>query len=107
VAIDSGSIGSATALKNALVEFGTQILELIPLREWTAEAIGRDNLRVTYQCTYSHGVSIGEQHLATLVQTMPKQIFIGDCRNWEPDGSFDVVVTDPPYGSIRTRANNC
>ncbi len=97
-AIASGSISATAALKDELIEFVTELLELIGLRERTAIPTFKDGHRVLYQGTYSLGVSIGDEYLATIMRSMPNCIAVKDCCEWNPERLFDVVVTDPPYG---------
>ncbi|MFZ0480851.1 MAG: hypothetical protein WAL71_17050 [Terriglobales bacterium] len=55
-------------------------------------------IRRRYQGTYSQGVSMGDEYLATMMRSMPNCIAVEGCCELNPERLFDVAVTDPPHG---------
>ncbi len=96
-AILTGSVSEEDALQKELVGLGSDLKQLIDLRG-RGESGAEDGHRVTYQGSYSSGLSINRHYIGALSKSLPGRIAVGDCREWEPQGLFDVIVTDPPYG---------
>ncbi len=96
-AIKGGTFDLYQALHEELVKLLEEFQQLIGLRERTEQPF-HDGRRVTFQGSYSQGISISVSELKRLSGTLPKRIEIGDCREWAPKAKFDLIITDPPYG---------
>ncbi len=70
--------------------------QLVALRQRTETGVTRGHF-CEYQGVYSNGISVSLPLIASLSDAV-HMIDVRDCRTWEPDQLFDVIVTDPPYG---------
>jgi hypothetical protein len=97
-AIQAKSLSKRAALVFEIVALTQQLGRLSTLRELAGIPLETDKHRIKFQGKYSIALTVSDSYLRDLGTHAGSVVEIADCTKKEANRTFDVIVTDPPYG---------